>query len=172
LSNGQWTEYLMVGGAMIGARFNNTTTGIVTTRYFHRDHLGSVATLTDENGVVVERGSFDAWGKRRAPSGADDPSGSIASQTTRGFTGQEHLSEVGLIHFNARLYDPTIARFTSADSIVPYPGDAQSFNRYSYVRNRPLSSSDPSGHVDVPTQLPPIDVCSGACGLPNIPNID
>jgi len=47
---------------------------------------------------------------------------------------------------NARLYDPTIARFMSADSIIPYMYDTQSFNRYSYVRNNPLKYTDPSGH--------------------------
>jgi hypothetical protein len=29
------------------------------------DHLGSTDTITDAAGVVVERMSFDAWGKRR-----------------------------------------------------------------------------------------------------------
>ena len=40
---------------------------------------------------MVERDSYDAWGKRRFPTGADDPAGSLTSQTTRGFTGQEEL---------------------------------------------------------------------------------
>jgi hypothetical protein len=44
----------------------------VTTRYFHTDNLGSIA-VTDETGNVVERDSYNAWGKRRFPAGADDP---------------------------------------------------------------------------------------------------
>ncbi|MBR1221474.1 hypothetical protein JQ557_25980 [Bradyrhizobium sp. U87765 SZCCT0131] len=167
----QWNEYLVVGGTMVGARFVTPANGTVWTRYFLKDHLGSVSILTDETGAVVERGSYDAWGKRRAPGGSDDPSGSLVSQTTRGFTSQEHLAEVGLIHFNARLYDPTVARFTSADSLVPHPGDAQSFNRYSYVRNLPLSAVDPSGHSDLPaivvpepSRLPPIVVPGSGWG--------
>ena len=47
---------------------------------------------------------------------------------------------------NARLYDPTIARFMSADSIIPFMYDTQAFNRYSYVKNNPLKYTDPSGH--------------------------
>src|SRR5262249_49589340 len=39
LAGNQWTEYLMVDGAMVGARFSNVTTGAVATRYFHLDHL-------------------------------------------------------------------------------------------------------------------------------------
>ena len=61
------------------------------TRYFHKDHLGSIAVITNEMGAVVERLSYDAWGKRRIPNGSDDPSGTITSQTTRGFTGHEQL---------------------------------------------------------------------------------
>ena len=73
----------------------------LSTRYFHTDHLGSISVITD-NGLVVERLSYDAWGKRRFPDGSDDTTGSITSQTTRGFTGQEQLSVSGLVHLNGR----------------------------------------------------------------------
>lgn len=46
----------------------------------------------------------------------------------------------------ARWYDPAIGRFISPDTIVPDPANPQSFNRYSYVNNRPLNFTDPSGH--------------------------
>jgi len=46
----------------------------------------------------------------------------------------------------ARLYDPTIARFLSADPTLFHPFDTQNFNRYSYVRNNPLYYTDPSGY--------------------------
>lgn len=38
-------------------------------------------------------------------------------------------------------------RFLSADSVVPDPADGQSYNRYTYVNNRPLSLTDPTGHA-------------------------
>jgi hypothetical protein len=47
---------------------------------------------------------------------------------------------------NARYFLPYINRFISADTIVPDPKNPQSFNRYSYVENRPLVLNDPSGH--------------------------
>lgn len=53
-----------------------------------------------------------------------------------------------MYYYNARYYDPQIGRFISADTIVPYPTDPQSFNRYSYCRNNPLKFTDPSGHYD------------------------
>jgi hypothetical protein len=70
------------------------------TRYFHADNLGSIAVITDETGPVVERDGYNARGKRRSPTGADDPTGSLTSQTTRGFTAQEALHDAGLVHLN------------------------------------------------------------------------
>jgi len=115
--------------------------------YIVSDHLGSTSVLTDGSGMVSERDSYDAWGRRRNPDGSDAAScTAITSATTRGFTAQEHMDPVCAINFNARLYDPTVGRFLSADSIVPNPMDGQSFNRYSYVENGPLSATDPTGH--------------------------
>ncbi len=88
----------------------------------------------------------NAWGKRRFASGADDPTGSITSLTTRGFTGQEELSVASLVHLNGRVYDPVLGRMLSADPTVPDALNAQAWNRYSYVANDPLAFTDPSGY--------------------------
>ncbi|MGH8020398.1 MAG: RHS repeat-associated core domain-containing protein [Opitutaceae bacterium] len=49
------------------------------------------------------------------------------------------------VHMNGRIYDPLIGRMLSADVVVQFPMNLQSFNRYSYVFNNPLSLIDPSG---------------------------
>jgi hypothetical protein len=98
----RWTNFLVVGGRMIGIHVENSDETTLT-RYFHTDHLGSIAVITSEAAAVVERLSCDAWGLRQHPDGTPDPSGSIASQSSRGFTGHEHLAEVGLIHMNGRV---------------------------------------------------------------------
>ena len=64
-----------------------------------------------------------------------------------GYTGHEHLDEVGLVHMNGRIYDPASGRFLQAAPIVQSPGNSQSYNRYSYVMNNPLSLTDPSGYA-------------------------
>ena len=63
------------------------------------------------------------------------------------FTGQySNVSDFGLMYYNARFYDPLLSRFTSADTLIPEPGNPQSWDRYSYVNNSPLMYTDPSGH--------------------------
>lgn len=64
----------------------------------------------------------------------------------RGFTSHETIAENGLINMNARLYDPVIGRFMSADSIVPDLYTPLDHNRYSYVRGNPVIARDPTGH--------------------------
>jgi RHS repeat-associated protein len=53
----------------------------------------------------------------------------------------------GLYDYNARMYDPYLGRFLSADTVVPNPGNPQDYNRYAYVENNPLKYIDPSGHL-------------------------
>ena len=47
---------------------------------------------------------------------------------------------------NARYYLPQIGRFVSPDTMVPEPGNPQSYNRYSYAFNNPTNLIDLSGH--------------------------
>jgi RHS repeat-associated protein len=141
----QWNNYLTVAGQLVGM-YVEKSDETVATRYFHKDHLGSIAVITDEAGAVLERLSYDAWGRRRFANGTDDPSGSITSQTTRGFTEHEQLAAVGLVHMNGRVYDPVLARFGSPDPMTESPFSTQGWNRYSYVGNSPVNFTDPSGY--------------------------
>ena len=107
-------------------------------------------TLTDDQGAVIQKMSFDAFGLRRdAGNWTYDLSSSqiapLTGLTNRGYTDQEQLDGVALVDLNGRVYDPTIGRFISADPTVPDPLYSQAFNRYSYVYNSPLEYTDPSG---------------------------
>ena len=56
------------------------------------------------------------------------------------------LSNIGLMDYNARFYDPLLGRFTSPDKLIPNPNNSQDLNRFSYVRNNPIRYTDPSGN--------------------------
>lgn len=64
------------------------------------------------------------------------------------YNSQELDKETGYYFYNARHYDPEIARFVTADTVIPYESNTQSWNRLSYVRNNPIRYKDPTGHVD------------------------
>jgi RHS repeat-associated protein len=55
------------------------------------------------------------------------------------------LDNLSLIHMNGRVMDPLLGRFVSADPNIDGVMDTQGWNRYSYVKNGPLSATDPSG---------------------------
>ena len=118
-----------------------------------KDHLGSTDLIVDDAGQIVQAQSFDPWGKRRAPDYASLIGAAWYdydnSATTRGFTGHEQLDPVGLVHMNGRVYDPKLGRFLSADPFIQAPANTQSYNRYTYVFNNPLSYTDPSGFAAV-----------------------
>ncbi|MHB8744744.1 MAG: RHS repeat domain-containing protein, partial [Sulfuricaulis sp.] len=140
----EYKNYIYAGKEAI-AVYTTRSNNVNDTRYFHKDHLGSIDTITNETGQVVERLSYDAWGKRRNGDWTDATS-PIFSITHHGFTGHEHLDDVGLINMNGRIYDPTLARFLSADPTVQSPGNPQTLNRYTYANNNPLTYTDPSGY--------------------------
>ena len=141
-------KYYVYGGSGMVAVYQERDNATADTRYFHKDHLGSTDAITDEVGTVIERLSYDPFGKRRAsPCNGTDPVCQLTSSITNyGFTGHEHLAGVGLIHMNGRIYDPVLGRFMSADPQVKYAKSTQGFNRYSYVDNNPLSRVDMDGY--------------------------
>jgi len=56
---------------------------------------------------------------------------------------------------NGRIYDPLLGRFLSADKYIQAPFNLQSYNRYSYVLNNPLTYTDPTGYL-FETSLEPV----------------
>jgi RHS repeat-associated protein len=145
-----WTDYIQADSQIVAQRTGTSYSGGPLTfnyDYFVLDHLGSIAVVTDSTGAVTERDAYDPWGKRRDPTTWHDIAGCSAGSgyTTRGFTNQEELDSVCLVDLNARVYDPTIGRFMSADPTVEAMFDPQDLNRYSYVGNNPLSLTDPTG---------------------------
>lgn len=163
-------HFLMAGGQTVGALVSTTALpdlngGVLTAppeltqaslskvEYWHKDHLGSLAATTDHAANVTARYAYDPFGKRRYTNGRYDANGELIvtwsstsnAGTSRGFTGHEELDDVGLVHMNGRIFDPTVGVFLQADPLVTSPQDLQDFNRYSYCLNNPLTCTDPSG---------------------------
>lgn len=157
ISAGTTEQRVYVGDMLL----HRTINGTPQENYLLRDHLGSVAVIADDQGQVIERVMYDPWGKVRTAAGADNGTGPVNG--SRGFTDHEHLQDLGLIHMNGRIYDPLIARFLSADPFVQAPSYSQSYNRYSYVWNNPLNTTDPSGYLGLQSDVWVYD-CVPFCG--------
>ncbi len=138
-----------VGNYAVVTKQGDVSPGLFVANYTHRDHLGSVDTISDENASVMERQSFDTWGLRRDPNWQTpfDFLNFDSLVTNRGYTDHEHIDSMGLIHMNGRVYNPVIGRFLSPDPVIQAPYNGQSYNRYSYVMNNSLSYTDPTGYV-------------------------
>ena len=133
------------GGAIVA--ISTVENEIATVKYNITDHLGSVVTTYNANGEVEKHYSYDPWGGERNANDWSVPSMALVHpDVIRGFTGHQVISSVGIIHMNGRLYDPLLGRFTSADPSLGGITSSQDVNRYSYVRNSPLSYTDPSGY--------------------------
>lgn len=112
--------------------------------YVHKDHLGSWCLITDEDGKIIQKTSYDAWGN---PRDYDTWSGKYKGELLcdRGFTGHEHSLALGIVNMNGRVYDPLLSMMMSPDKYIQNPDFSQNYNRYIYCYNNPLSYSDPSG---------------------------
>ena len=135
--------------------------GFDVAKYMLADNLGSTNVILNTMGEVEQSLAFDPWGKR-----LNVDNSVINKLTNRGYTGHEMDDEMGLINMNARIYDPMLGRFLSADPVLPDAGDMQQFNRYSYVSNNPMKFTDPTGNTQSHCGIALI----GECENPSPPN--
>jgi RHS repeat-associated protein len=126
----------MLGSRVVAVRTDGVLSFVIT------DHLGSTTAMTNEAGELVSRLRYTAFGERREADEDGTPG------TKYRFTSQLQQAEAGLIFFNSRFYDPSLNHFISADTIVPNPGAAVSYNRYAYVSWNPINRTDPTGHYE------------------------
>lgn len=145
----EYRHHISMNGRVV-AIHSRPTSGSTTTRFPLYDHAGSVDAFTNPDGSTYVASSFAAFGERRdaADWSGPPPSGDeskIRDVTPRGFTYHTNLDGDSLIHMGGRVMDGHIGRFLSPDPLVPAPNFTQSYNRYSYVFNNPLSLTDPSG---------------------------
>lgn len=169
VSSGGVTDYrhYIYAGSEPVAIDSRKSSGTNSLNYLLSDHQGSIAAITNSAGAVVVGESFTAYGNRRNPttwSGAPGNSdlSTIAGVTRQGYTFQDALGQMGLNDMVGRVQDATTGRFLSADPNIPDPTDPQSYNRYSYTRNNPLTYTDPSGFDDTCSTSGP--GCGGSSG--------
>jgi RHS repeat-associated protein len=145
-----WRHSIVAEGRTVAIVSYKSSGGGPTVNYPLGDGQGSGSTLTNNSGGVVVRQSYTAYGLPRDGDDWDgaESSGDLTTMegiSRRGYTGHSMLGRMGLIHMNGRVQDAVTGRFLSPDPNVFNPGFTQSYNRYAYVNNNPMTYLDPSG---------------------------
>ena len=140
-----YRHYIPAGTSMV---LYERSTSAVATYYLTNDHLGSPNFVTTATGSVLIAENFAALGYRRGSNWTGSPTDTdytnIVNTTQRGFTGHEMMDNLDLINMDGRI-NSALGQFISPDPTVQNPGNTQSFNRYAYVLNNPLTLIDPTG---------------------------
>lgn len=104
-----------------------------TSSYYEQDGLGSVTSLSNSAGALVNTYTYDSFGKLTASTGT------LVNPFQ--YTGREFDPETGIYNYRVRYYDQNVGRFKSEDPIQFGGG----INFYRYVGNNAVNRTDPDG---------------------------
>lgn len=137
--------------------------------WLHTDRLGSVRSITGNDGERDERSYYYAFGEA-----LNWTSDAGMTDERKGYIGQRYDDIADLQFLNARYYDPELGLFTSPDWWEVTRAGVGT-NRYAYSHNDPVNQRDPSGnattyHSDGTITHHDVDSpghAAAACGCPD-----
>ena len=145
------TTVFVYSGGKLAAEYSTNLAPNASTKYVATDTLGSIRAISDQNGQIVSRRDFMPFGEEMyagTPNrDASQKYSTDGDNVRQKFTGYERDKETGLDFAEARYYKNNHGRFTAVDPLLASGKSAnpQTFNRYAYVINNPLTFTDPSG---------------------------
>ena len=99
-------------------------------RFYLTDQVDSVKVVVDDTGDVVTRMEYLPYGETWFQEGDES--------NKPKYNSQELDEETNFYYYNARHYDPEIARFVTADNVIDGEYNASGWNRYMYVSGNPI----------------------------------
>jgi RHS repeat-associated protein len=162
--SGNWFAWNIYGAGAdeILARYD--TYGQVT--IYKQDRRGNVVALLNGSGTVVEKYTYDAFGKPTILSASGTQLTTSAVGNRFMFQGREYLSELGLYDYRHRVYHPGLGRFLQVDPLglqtegaklsagqkalffggqAPEAFSGSEMNLFRYCGDDPVDESDPMG---------------------------
>lgn len=119
-----------------------------TPYYFFKNLQRDIIAITNSDGNVVAKYSYDVWG---VPTITSDTSGcDIATVNPFRYRGYYYDAESGLYYVQSRYYDPSIGRFINTDfpemaSISLLINNHIGSHLFAYCYNNPVIHYDPTG---------------------------
>lgn len=107
-----------------------------TPYYFFKNQQGDIIAITDQNGDVIAKYSYDAWGLCTITQ--DSSVVGIASINPYRYRGYYYDHEIGMYYLQSRYYNPVVGRFVNIDE----PIFIASKNLFCYCINDPISQID------------------------------
>ena len=142
-------EFIYDTQGLAGVVDNSDSTA--KTYFYRKDAQGNIVALLDENGAVVVKYVYNAWGEHKVlnPDGTENTSASfIGNVNPFRYRGYYYDSALKLYYLVTRYYDPVVGRFISQDSFdYADPDTVNGLNLYAYCNNNPVMNVDPTGHV-------------------------
>jgi len=111
-------------------RYSGSGVRLAGTLFYHHDDRANVRLLTDEDGNIIERYSYDPYGSPVAPPNTPNP---------YLFAARRLDAETGLYYFRNRYFNPVQGRFQQRDPI------RSPANAYEYALSNPVMKRDPLG---------------------------
>ena len=138
---------------------------------FHTDRHGNVAFLLDNDGEVIEKYTYDAFGVPTITSADGDPRDFSHFNHCFLFQGREYIQELGIYDYRHRFYHPGLGRFLQGDPIglqtegqkltagqkalfspggaAPEAFSSSEVNLFRYCGDDPVDGSDPTGLITI-----------------------
>lgn len=124
-------------------------------RWYQYDGLGSVRGLSNDDGVLVEEYTYEAFGtliglRQLDPATSQlvtqDPN-SLASLTNNRylFTGEQWDPDLGMYFLRARYLNPNTGRFHTEDTYEGRNDEPLTLHKYLYANSNPVTFIDPTG---------------------------
>ena len=118
-----------------------------TPYYFFKNQQGDIIAITDQNGDVIAKYSYDAWGLCTITQ--DSSTVGIANINPFRYRGYYFDSEIGMYYLQSRYYNPVVGRFVNADEpeCVMLSLNAVRHDLFAYCNNNPINYTDATGHI-------------------------
>ena len=125
--------------------------GQVSRYYYLKNIQGDVTNILDNNGNIIVKYAYDAWGNHKVlnASGVENTSDDfIGNINPIRYRGYYYDKETNLYYLISRYYDPEIGRFISPDHIgyaLIGVTEPNGLNLYAYCLNNPIKYIDSTG---------------------------